>query len=1156
MGNIKKPIIESYLQLKEEWQSTPRGLGGLTAIKGFDFQFLLTIKKVIDSLPSGRIVTSESLSDISEFDTESILITQSKYCLSSAAVIHALDELWDIHCLITEEFTDLKSCTQYIILGQNQELKNISVTIENWKKKKKGNDEVEFFTRKISTNIYSNPYEEIIQTLIEDYSVTDPWNKVSAWLGGLYHSLPKHSIDQACEAIKNDLTAYQNKKKNTLQRNIFHLWKESDVPPETIEQISDPKKACIVGESPKKLHLTQGRFSNRKIYHDIYKSYLTWVNSTNYQYGSKLPVFWISGRSGAGKSVALLHLLSMIKSGSRETIVVSLGDKPSSLREFFPYLDEVCTKHKQCLLSFDDPYIYERQEEFDHNISLLSVLAERLAERGLEESIPYVVCCGPDEQLEWCEESLGDYIAIEKYRLKNETEEDIEEVKEWFEARTGLTIDKGGDASEKLLVQSMFEWSNNKTLKDFARNFKKRLNDKRWGNQEVSLFELISNVLAVNRLYAPFPLQMLNELKDSDPNLAKAIYQLENEDGHIKLINDAEGLKLTHPHLADLLYREWYGRGSETGFRKSHLSKWFSFVEDSSDKPKYSLMPLWRVAKLSNPLLAYEYEAIPRIDLIRDDLKYILPNIYVNHLALDRPLSYLPVWINLDNNLNLKLNPSPLDVIGDNLVVENIDNEGFRLACHKVIEFYDDANEITKENIHKVITSCKEWHEWDRIVFDFVKRLGVGKVEPVIIGLVENNPEHSCATRITNYLVRDIIEPNENARIVIERWLMSCDMDASSWVANYTDYSNVYPLSKDLIDKAKTFLNTRKDNKSWSYIWEAVWSTESGNPELDYLARSWLVLKLGKDGGWSFVWEELAKNKPRDQELIDLAYRFMDNKNTPKSTRCVLGILLEQDDDKNRVKKFANEWLVNTPIWHREWIYFWTPFVINFKTDNASIELGMDWLCYAPIDHPAWVDTRDRVLRVFKPTEELQKKSIIWLQSTCPNEESWPYIWTSTSDNDSGNNSTISLGLEWLSAVDMNHRGWNMVWEKIWDRQSHTEELRAIGKTWLSGVDSNHACWQFIWKRLVNDSLDDFELIKVAQDWLTRVDSSHHSWGNVWGKLWELSEDQSELRKIAEDWLENAPKTHKSKRFVKSKIAKPVTIDDKFSALKEKWGSK
>lgn len=1148
-------LIQSYSRLRAEWASTSRGAGGVAAIKGFDFQLLSAVKKIVEACASKTIVSTEELSDISEFDSDSIVITQSKYCLSSSAVTHALDELWDIYCLILEKYPEIDSCVRFVILGRCQELKNPNVTINNWIRKKLNHDGVVRFSEKISTQISSSPYEEVVQDLIEDYLIEDPWTKVEGWLGKLYGAIPDGNVGMACGDIRRELLEQKNKNRQVLQRNMFHLWKESDAPPEIIERQDDARNAYIVGETPKKYHLIQGRFAKREVYKDIYDSFLTWIQNENCRARGKLPVFWVSGRSGAGKSVALLHLLSMIKLGDRESVVAWFGDKPGSLDALLPYVDTICEKQTKCFLCFDDPYVYDRQDVFDRNISLLSVVVERLMGGGLEDCVPYVICCGPDEQVAWCEENLGDYLVIEEYRLRDENESDIEEIRGWFEKRTGVSVARSDGVDKRLLVQALFEWSSNESLKDFARHFKKRLSDSRWGYQGMSLFELISNVLAVNRLYALFPRNMINDLKIADPNLAKAIHQLEKEDHHITFLGDDSGVKLTHPHLADILYKEWYGRDNDSQYRKNHMSSWISYIWSDFDNPKESLMPLWVIAKLSNPSIN-DVQLISRVDFIRDDLKFILPGIYERCLSQGKPLSYLPVWSNLNKNFQLNLVPTPLDVIGDHLAVSVINEDGARLSCHKMIEFYSCLNEQSRKNLHQIIWVCDGWHEWGAVALDYIRRIGLDGIEGKVLELVKSRPNNKDVIKITHYLASFSSESDLGALRVLECWLSSCDVSEPSWVANFTDFAKRYSVSDRLIVKAKLFLEKNHEHGSWSHVWEVLWQYDCGSSELSLSALKWLDLRSGKDGGWSFIWEKLSAFFPHDSRLIELGFEYLESEGPLKSKKCVWELLHSQGCDSEKLDETGKDWLRTTSLLHKEWIYIWTRVVIDYAKEEEIFALGEEWLSQVSVMHPSWVDTRTRVLEHMPISRELQDKTILWLEEVCPDHDSWQYLWESAFSYDPGCESLIRLAVTWLQSVSVEHGGWNRPWEKLWDNELYIKEIRSVGINWLLNVSNNHQGWQFVWKRLLDEEPSNMEIRGYAYEWLTNVDANHHSWGNVWGALWVLEENKEKLQIIGANWLKVVSKNHKGKHYVKSKLSQMVTMDEKLTALKNKWSGK
>jgi len=1155
----KNTLFQNYNQLVAEWASTRRGAGGVNAIKGFNFQLLSAIKKIALVNNLNTIVTTEEISDITEFNLNTIIITQAKYCITSGSVTSALNELWDIYNLIIKSYPSLIGFIEFKILGQRKQLNNVEKSIVSWKKRKSSNDnksDIDSFVKKVSATVESNPYEEIIQLLIVEYSAENPWAIVDGWIGKLYKSISNGTVESICTDIRFELQLFKNKKRSESQKLSFYLWQESDLPPVNIKKEEDLHKACIVGENPRKSHLIEGRFASRGIYNDIYQTFCSWLENNNEKSGGKLPVFWISGRSGSGKSVALLHLLSMIKSGERESIVAWFGNKPSSLNSFLPYLDELCEYHEKSYLCFDDPYVYERQEIFDKNVLLLADLAERLVDKDLELNIPFILCCGPDEQLDWCEDNLGDYLEIKKYRLRDENRNDIEEIKKWYEKRTGVSVPQSNDSNEMLLVQALFEWSSNETLKDFARNFRKRLSDNRWDHQNISPFEFVSNVLAVNRLYALFPIKKVDEICEADPKLAKAIYQLEKDEHHLTLKQDDLGVKLTHPHLADVLYREWYGNPSDSQFRKNHLRDWISFVEKESFSAKSSLLPLWVIEKLSNPNFKGEGSTIPRINLVFDDIKAILPSFYEKHVNLDAPLSYLPVWTSLDYNFKLQLEPSPLNLIGENLIVENIDEIGFRLSCHKVIEYYEFSNTLSREHLHLILRSCKNWRGWSYVFFDYVRRLGINNIEDVILELIQNDPENPTLIKISHYICRISPKVDDKVQRVMGYWLEACNVNVPSWVANFTDFAKCYVINLKIKDKAKYFLRKNYDNKSWSHVWEALWISEVGNSELEELARSWLRLRICKDAGWSFVWEKLAQSLPIDQELIDIGFEYLEGENSSKSKKIVWNILREQNADNLRLEEFAKDWLLKTPVWHREWIYLWTKVIEDFKKDDEIILLGRDWLYQVSVSHSTWVYTLTRVLKHLPFNKKLQGKTVLWLEFNSIEDESWQYLWELAWKNNSRNKLLAKLGVTWLQKTSFSHARWAKIWEIFWDKKLYRDEAKEIGLSWLSNAKFDDYRWQFVWSRLNRKSHHNIVLNNMAYDWLVNVRVDHHGWSGVWGQMWEEDNDVQRLRTIAETWLNNVHKNHKGAEYVKSKLSDSLSMDDKLAALQEKWEGK
>ena len=98
----------------------------------------------------------------------------------------------------------------------------------------------------------------------------------------------------------------------SIPKSPIYIWRDIDRPP---SQITSGK--VLTGEQPLPSNLRDGYFAPRPdVYNDLAEKFFQWWRDYH-QAGDcslRLPIFWISGRSGSGKSVALLHLLAHIHS--------------------------------------------------------------------------------------------------------------------------------------------------------------------------------------------------------------------------------------------------------------------------------------------------------------------------------------------------------------------------------------------------------------------------------------------------------------------------------------------------------------------------------------------------------------------------------------------------------------------------------------------------------------------------------------------------------------------------------------------------------------------------------------------------------------------------------------------------------------------------
>src|ERR1043166_8268602 len=91
----------SFRSLRETASETPEGKGGVSAISGFAFQFLVSLEAMVAAATErGRVRgVLETLSDLTISRGDLIEVTQVKLTLSSSATVKGIEELWKIHKL-------------------------------------------------------------------------------------------------------------------------------------------------------------------------------------------------------------------------------------------------------------------------------------------------------------------------------------------------------------------------------------------------------------------------------------------------------------------------------------------------------------------------------------------------------------------------------------------------------------------------------------------------------------------------------------------------------------------------------------------------------------------------------------------------------------------------------------------------------------------------------------------------------------------------------------------------------------------------------------------------------------------------------------------------------------------------------------------------
>jgi hypothetical protein len=188
----------------------------------------------------------------------------------------------------------------------------------------------------------------------------------------------------------------------------------------------------LTGQQPDLRKLRGGYFADRRLYDELAREALEWI-SAEQQPGREalgIPVLWIAGRSGSGKSVALLHLLSRLNEEGVGPILW-LGQGVELLPDAVRRLPGLAAPGEQIILAMDDPYAPRTQQDGEHWRSALRTLQLRPEARP-----PLIICCGLTDQARGLNEDFGADVGLHITKIPNRLD-DLTELRAWYSRRTG-----------------------------------------------------------------------------------------------------------------------------------------------------------------------------------------------------------------------------------------------------------------------------------------------------------------------------------------------------------------------------------------------------------------------------------------------------------------------------------------------------------------------------------------------------------------------------------------------------------------------------------------------------------------------------------------------------------------------------------------------
>ncbi|MEM7561236.1 MAG: hypothetical protein AAF394_19095, partial [Planctomycetota bacterium] len=276
----------------------------------------------------------------------------------------------------------------------------------------------------------------------------------------------------------------------------------------------------------------------------------------------QVPVFWIGGRSGDGKSVTLMLLCRAVKQTHPSRPVI-LFDTPDAL---FEWIETVALSRK---LPTTAPLLLTVVDDL-HKVTDWDRATELLERAAIQDARFAIVTCGPNpERALFAEElPLSSALALKKSDAPKLLIEDLEVLA----SHLGIEIEVGTDRAPTLVERIFLTLAGEASIDTFARSLKRRIDAK--SHRE----ELLSQLTAMAWLDMPLPHELVTFDESDWLKVLAGETQL-----HIMVGED--GFRFGHPAIARPIFEAVTRSGAQTPTLTTRIAKTLSSILNGLTSP-------------------------------------------------------------------------------------------------------------------------------------------------------------------------------------------------------------------------------------------------------------------------------------------------------------------------------------------------------------------------------------------------------------------------------------------------------------------------------------------------------------------------------------------------------------------------------------------
>lgn len=561
MDEFGKPQANDIQTLTSLWHQQSGTHGGWWALAGFSFQSAIYLLRFFEGLRERRdepskLAETEKLSDIFKPENGAYRLIQVKRTLRPDALKSALREAYRTAQLCTAELLDTL-VFQIACLHRETPKRLWDVRMDEVIQ---GDGDLELWGRMLSRFHASDPIIvepdplDHLHYLLWEAGVQDTQSFVTRCLGELLEVFVVPSEDEIARLARRLASQFYTVLPSKPPPVIGTQLKAVDFA-RRAEANSD--QDVVVAVRPTLRDFQMGRFRERPdVFSALRQAFEGWWDKLKVEESRAVPVFWIDGRSGEGKSVLLLQLVQHVLSGTAPPVVVRLS--PDELPAWVARQRQRQRQHRlnhegwqPIIAVIDDLHTVGDMEEWTQQLRSAT---------DLEFPGIAVIACGPTPERQELERVCRPLLDVKHFTMPNLDAAEMDAFRKWYVDRTGKDVSlDASDPANRLLVIWMFELAQGRSLHDFAQNFRQRL-------VRHDLLDLAKVILAANAVELPAPSRLIAELhhekRDRFGTLCRAgqLHFEETTQTVTTLKMDHStfiGYRLAHLQIAWRLYCEW-----------------------------------------------------------------------------------------------------------------------------------------------------------------------------------------------------------------------------------------------------------------------------------------------------------------------------------------------------------------------------------------------------------------------------------------------------------------------------------------------------------------------------------------------------------------------------------------------------------------------